>query len=175
MGQFTSKCEWTAVSDEKGDWDKQTIILEENFGYVTKSGFGILVPKDFVCDGLSIPWGFKWLVKPLGKGVRAGIIHDYLYSTREKSRSFADKVMKECLSDCGVNWLTRGTMWLGVRGFGWLFYLLIFSMLIFSTGCSAIIPIMMEVIGYTSTGISIYKTIDDLKSEDKADDSNTNR
>jgi hypothetical protein len=76
----------------------------------------ITVPAGFITDFASVPrLPFAYLVVG-GKGNKAAVVHDWLYSggltvTREQ----ADKVFAEALAASGYGALVRGLMYSGVR------------------------------------------------------------
>lgn len=68
-------------------------------------------------------------ITPQGKGVKAGVIHDYLYSLagqpvpdngRCYGRKQADLVFKSALEDSGVNLASRLVRYWGLRFGGWV-------------------------------------------------------
>lgn len=98
----------------------------------------IIIPEGFYTDFCSVPrLPFAYLLYG-GKGNRAGVVHDALYSpwTRisvtvlengkqkpyEVTREWADDVLSAALRSCGIGAFARGMMWAGVRSFGWRFY-----------------------------------------------------
>lgn len=76
----------------------------------------ITVPKDFKTDFASVPrLPFAYMVVG-GKGKRAAVIHDFLYSGGlEVERDLADKVFAEALSASGYGALVVNLMYAGVR------------------------------------------------------------
>ena len=96
----------------------------------------IIIPTGFYTDFCSVPRiPFAYLLYG-GKGNRAGLVHDALYSpwtkiivrdmdkneTVEVTREWADDVLSAALKSCGIGAFARGMMWAGVRSFGWQFY-----------------------------------------------------
>jgi hypothetical protein len=178
VGKFITELKWHAVTGENGEWDKQTIMLDADYIYKSDTGIEVVAEKGFICDGLSIPFGFKWAVRPLGKGLRAGVSHDKLYKNKTSSRGTCDSILSEALKDCGINCFTRGVMWTAVRSFGWLFYAFIATTLLMATGCATVIPYAIKSISYISTGVKAMVFLDEAiaeKREKEKDDSNTNR
>lgn len=80
----------------------------------------IIVPTDFKTDYASVPrLPFAYMVVG-GKGRRAAVIHDWLYSGgmvngKAVSRVEADGVFAEALEASGYGWLVRTLMYSGVR------------------------------------------------------------
>lgn len=96
--------------------------LFESFGYSTRSGRRITVPKGFNTDFASVPRMFWRIFPPTGEGVpygKAAVIHDFLYATNGLSREAADRIFLEAMTDLKVGWFTRRTLWLAVRLGGW--------------------------------------------------------
>jgi hypothetical protein len=107
----------TRLIDEKKDHHK----LLAPFGfYSSLLGETITVPAGFVSDFASVPRIVgAWLLYG-GKGKRASVLHDWLYSTQMVSRSVADAIFEEALkaSDYAA-WEVSG-MYAGVRLGGWV-------------------------------------------------------
>lgn len=82
------------------------------------SGERIEVPKGQTTDFGSIPHIFWNLVSPIGKGTRAYVLHDYLYTVQVYTRKKSDDVLLEALGVLGVSWLTRWAVYIGVRAGG---------------------------------------------------------
>ena len=55
-------------------WDLPYWTLLEDYNGLC----GIVVPKGFITDGASIPFGFRWLFSSTGRYFGAAIVHDYL-------------------------------------------------------------------------------------------------
>jgi len=49
-------------------WQRDKFRIDEDY-YDVKKGF--------ITDGLSIPFGFRWLFPPLGRAFGAGVLHDW--------------------------------------------------------------------------------------------------
>ena len=86
--------------------------------------YRIAVPEGFVTDYCSvphIPFIHEWL-GDIGK--RAGVIHDYLYSSivdevfRHLGRAWADNVLYAALRSQGIGRIKAWSMWAAVRVFG---------------------------------------------------------
>jgi hypothetical protein len=78
----------------------------------------IVVPADFITDFASVPRLPLAYLLVGGKGNRAAVVHDWLYSTAKISRKQADEVLAEALRASGYSALTVSLMWLGVRAGG---------------------------------------------------------
>lgn len=80
----------------------------------------IIVPKGFITDFASIP-RFLWtLLDPVGPYRGAALIHDYLYNQQTRKRKACDQILLEACKDLGVNWITRWTIYVNVRAFGFV-------------------------------------------------------
>ena len=78
----------------------------------------ITIPSGFVCDRESVP-----IIK--GTSIRGGYVHDYLYrydSDPIVSRSVADAVYYEIMTQRGNSMWRRAFKWAGVRCFGFFAY-----------------------------------------------------
>lgn len=97
-----------------GQW-----ILENKLTYVTEAGEVIEVPKGFYTDLASIPRVFHWLIPVNGKHRAAAIVHDYLYTIKDRQRAEADAIFLEAMKESGVRWTQRKAMYMAVRLGGW--------------------------------------------------------
>jgi hypothetical protein len=109
-------------------------IVREPFSYVTRAGWRIDVPVDFVTDFASTPsilWPFLPPTDPRYRG--AAIAHDVCYERHEGiaedgetriaiSRLAADRLLVEaaCVEGCSPFW--RGAIYRAVRLFGGMAY-----------------------------------------------------
>lgn len=84
-----------------------------------KSVDKIIVPKGFVWDGGSVPRIFWNLVDPWGSASKAYLLHDWLYSTQERSRLVSDAILMEAMEVVGVALWKRKLIYRGVRLGGW--------------------------------------------------------
>lgn len=107
----------TRLVDERKDLHK----LLHSFGfYSSLVGERIDVPFGFVTDFASVPRIVgAWLLYG-GKGKKAAVIHDWLYSSQRFTREIADAIFKEALEASGyAKWEVAG-MYAGVRLGGWV-------------------------------------------------------
>ncbi len=102
----------TRLEDEFAD----THRLLAPFGYYSALlGQEIWVPKDFITDYASVPRLVGMYLLFGGKGKRAALIHDWLYSCAKLPRKVCDEVFKEALGVSGYSEFTIGAMYGGVR------------------------------------------------------------
>lgn len=86
------------------------------------SGLSVSVPAGFVTDFASVPYGFRWLVKPEGKYSQACALHDYLYLKGVVSRWMCDRILYEAMQPLHVNVVIRIIIYYAVRLGGWRYY-----------------------------------------------------
>ena len=113
MGKFMSAL--VLQAGESREW-----ILCEPFSYMTGAGEIITVPVGFITDLASIPAPFRNIFAVNGLHRRAAVIHDHLYSIKNKKRIDADNIFNEAMGVCGVPTIKRWLMYRAVRLFGWM-------------------------------------------------------
>lgn len=102
--------------------DRKTWKVLSDFVYNDEK-FGLIgVPEGFITDFASVP-RIPIIFDLVGDyGHAAATLHDYLYKHGKLARRDCDNVFYHALRNTGIaNWRARA-MWLGVRAFGWLFY-----------------------------------------------------
>ena len=89
----------------------------KDFIYITWDEERIVVPKNFLFDGGSIPWLFRPIVGgPWSDDVfEASCVHDWLCQLAKCSRSRADSIFSQIMAERNVFPLKRKVMYLGVR------------------------------------------------------------
>lgn len=119
MSSFTNDL---IVRIEQGEWNGVgTFTVLEEFQYDVGhlgSGKTIVVPRGFVSDGLSIPWFARAFFPILGKGAKAGVLHDYLLWTGIP-RQEAAAIFREALGVLGVRNPRRALMYWSVKYWPW--------------------------------------------------------
>ena len=99
--------------------DKYWEVLEE-YSYETSKGL-VVVPKGFKTDYASVPRIFRNIINTYGKHGRGAVVHDWLYSKNcdiDITRTEADKIFLEIMTECGVGVIKRNLMYKMVRIFG---------------------------------------------------------
>lgn len=87
---------------------------------------GVIVPECFITDFASVPRALWAIFPPIGLYSKAAVMHDYLYQNGENfgyDRRFCDKMLLEAMRALDVFLLTRYCMYIGVRLFGWKYFL----------------------------------------------------
>ena len=88
------------------------------FTYRHPSGT-ITVPAGFLTDFASVPRFFWRLFPPTGEYGLAAVVHDFLYAhPARRTRADVDSIFLDAMTDLGVGWWTRKTMYRAVRMFG---------------------------------------------------------
>lgn len=84
----------------------------------------ITIPSDFDTDLASVPRIFWPLLPPSGAYERAAVLHDYLCEALAGRQQMpvppvtardVDGLFRRVMREAGVGFVTRGTMWVGVR------------------------------------------------------------
>jgi hypothetical protein len=97
--------------------------LKEEFEYhvgTEDSEEVIRVPAGFVTDFASVPRLIWSILPPWGKYGKAAVVHDFCYGTELYPRKRCDEIFLECMVVLQVSSWKRWSMYLAVRGFGWL-------------------------------------------------------
>jgi len=114
MSNFTGELKVELASTESVPQIKLLETLTWELGGLG-TGIQVIVPKGFVCDGITVPRLFWSYIPPVGHpAVRAAVLHDYLiYLWREDkweeqtilplTKKQVDEQFKEALKACGVN------------------------------------------------------------------------
>ena len=111
MSQFLSPLRAEYYPNDTGNW----VLLEPLIYDSDVAGRVITVPAGFTTDFASTP-RIPIIYEALGNiGVRAAVVHDYLYTSGRESRAMADQVFREAAAITGVSWWKRWAMWAGVR------------------------------------------------------------
>ena len=119
MSSFTKDL---IVRIEQGEWHgRGTFTVVEEFHYDIGhlgSGNTVTIPKGFVSDGLSIPWYGRAFMPVLGKGAKAGVLHDYLL-WKGYDRLEAARIFREALGVLGVTNPRLALMYWSVKFWPW--------------------------------------------------------
>lgn len=73
------------------------------------------IPAGFRTDFATVPTVLQWLAPKVGPYNYASLVHDYLCETEILSGADTDGIFRRLLRECGVGWLQRNLMWVGVR------------------------------------------------------------
>lgn len=97
-----------------------TESFEYHLHYIDYETF-VRVPKGFVTDFASIPFGFRWLFPIRGKYDKAAVLHDYLYERggNKQDRLRADNIFYEAMTVLEVARWRRELIWWFTRALGW--------------------------------------------------------
>jgi len=99
------------VGDERVFWACVPLLFKDDKGK-------ILIPANFLSDGLSIPKMFQNIFSKSPSYIFAGILHDFCYKKNtglDLSRRQADKIFLRWMKHYQVGLMTRQTIWLAVR------------------------------------------------------------
>jgi hypothetical protein len=119
MSSFTDELVVTPMPDGR----KWKLVKEFDYHVGSEnSNWVVHVPKGFVTDFASVPWGLWNIFPSWGKYGKATIIHDYLYQSKETSRLIADTIFKEAMLVLKVPMWKVNLMYWGVRTFAWIGY-----------------------------------------------------
>jgi hypothetical protein len=103
------------------DLDGERFVLLARLVYHSEAlNMSWSIPEGFQTDLASIPRLLWALLPKTGAYDRAAVVHDYLYFHNGVTRGQADGVLREAMKDLGVSWITRQTIWAGVRSGGWV-------------------------------------------------------
>jgi len=95
--------------------DGRTWVLLTRFGFG-----GDTAPAGFMTDFASIPRLFQNILPGWGTYGRGAVIHDWLYWSQYKTRREADGVLFSAMMAGGTGWITRWTIYLVLRPFGFV-------------------------------------------------------
>lgn len=119
MSKFTDELK-IELGNRKQNRIKLLENLEWEIGSIGSGNF-IVVPKGFICDGVSVPRAFWWYIPPVGHpAVRGAVLHDYLLNewkagNLKETKKYCDKQFKEALIACGVRKTTANIAYYAVR------------------------------------------------------------
>lgn len=130
MSSFTEKLTVTKIVekvDKKFLWlfpykgNKDYWITARAFRYYVgaeNSADFIDVPEGFKTDFASVPRPFWSILPPDGDYSQAAVLHDFLYTTKPRTRDAADKIFLEAMGVLGVDDWKRYIMFEAVHVFG---------------------------------------------------------
>jgi len=82
----------------------------------------IVIPANFATDLATVPRIFWALISPFDLGIRAPVIHDYLYQEKRLSRYKCDQIFWLDMYEESVPAWKRETAYWATRVFGWMWY-----------------------------------------------------
>ena len=80
----------------------------------------IFVPTGFKTDFASVPRLFWNILPPDGQYTQASVLHDFLYSKKNRKRKECDLIFLEAMKILGVSWWKRKVMYRSVRLSGFI-------------------------------------------------------
>lgn len=104
-----------------------TVLMDNSFRlaadfYVVLQGKEIVIPEGFETDLASVPRIPVVYLAVGGRGHKAAVLHDWLYSTAMFSRLVCDQYFYHALRESGVNYIYANAMYAGVRVGGGSYY-----------------------------------------------------
>lgn len=98
--------ELLCTTDEKGLHVVQKKLVLELMRDDNKL-YTITIKKGAKCDGLSIPWGFRWFLPTWDNDNSlynvAGLVHDLLYGSELLPKDECDDIFRSILRDAGIS------------------------------------------------------------------------
>ena len=79
---------------------------------------GFEVPAGFISDGATVPRLLWPLFPPVGKYLKATLVHDFLLTKNPRDRRTADMAFRQCLHSLGITPWRANVMFWAVRGYG---------------------------------------------------------
>lgn len=89
--------------------------------YISRNNW-VEVPEGFLTDFASVPRILWSLYPPDDVYTQAAVVHDYLYSIKDRPRKECDDILLLGMEALGVDGLTRTNIYEAVREFGWTHY-----------------------------------------------------
>ena len=114
VGRFLTECDLMPMPDGEHWRLKSSLVFHSEAILET-----ILVPTGFVTDLASIPRLFWNILPPFGRYTEAAIVHDWIYRNHTFSRMVCDALFFEMMVALNTPKVTRWTIYLAVRCFGW--------------------------------------------------------
>ena len=119
------------TKEEKENIQKKPFINKKDITYTIlydNEEYRIFIPKSYVWDGATIPFGFRWILG--GKGnpsfLVASCVHDKMCECKwlvKNNRQLSSLIFKELLLACGAGELRANVMYWAVDNFqklcGW--------------------------------------------------------
>lgn len=104
-----------------------TVLFDNSFRLlndfnVALNGINVKVPEGFETDLASVPRLPVIYLAVGGRGHKAAVLHDWIYSTAMFSRLLCDQYFYHALRESGVNYFYAKAMYTGVRIGGGAYY-----------------------------------------------------
>ena len=118
MNKPSSQLHTDYVDGERLFWASEPLV----FSSVTGDEFtSVVVPANFLSDGVSTPKPFQNLVSKSPEFLLAGVLHDWTYRRDcvGMTRRQADKLFLKWMAIFGVGYVTRKTIYYAVRLGAW--------------------------------------------------------
>lgn len=90
--------------------------------YTSLAGRTYGIPAGFITDLASIPAIFRPVFDTNDDSRKPAALHDSRYCIKHGTRKDADDLFLEALERCGVGFMRRWAMYIGVRSGGWLYW-----------------------------------------------------
>lgn len=94
------------------------VVLAENLQFTRRNKVVITIPKGTESDGASTPKILWSIIPPFGPYWKECLLHDYCYRYTTYSKRDSDDILLEAMEIAKISWLTRKTIYWGVRMFG---------------------------------------------------------
>lgn len=115
FGQFLTECDLRPMPDGRHWKLKSRLVFHSEAILET-----IYVPTGFITDLASIPRLFWNILPPFGRYTEAAIVHDWIYRNHLFPRMVCDALFFEMMCALKTPSVTRWTIYLAVRAFGWM-------------------------------------------------------
>jgi len=112
MARFLTSLRIEEISSQgRGTWE-----LVNALAYKSELlDYTIIVPSGFITDLASVPRIPVAFTFVGCMAHRAGVVHDWLYTSHEVDRALADKILREAAGIDGAGGIRAGLLWAGVR------------------------------------------------------------
>lgn len=111
MSSFLTTLDCREVDEFGGLWELLAPLAYDSdlLGHI------VTVPAGFITDFASVPRLPFFYLAEAGKGNKAAVIHDWLYSSQAVDRKTADQILREALLASGYSAITASLFYAAVR------------------------------------------------------------